>query len=98
MFSNILPEVPFRYIFKVKRLLGIEAFSRPGKRGLLQIMSNGGDEMSRVTANGIQIEHETFGNPSGRPLLLIFGLGGQLIFWDDALCRDLEKWGLDLRT
>ena len=35
--------------------------------------------MPRVTANGIQIEYETFGNPSDRPLLLIIGLGGQLI-------------------
>lgn len=49
--------------------------------------------MSRVTANGIQIEYETFGNSSGRPLLLIIGLGGQLIFWDDVLCRDLAGRG-----
>jgi len=49
--------------------------------------------MSKVTANGIQIEYETFGNPSDRPLLLIMGLGGQLIFWDDALCRDLAERG-----
>jgi len=49
--------------------------------------------MSKVTANGIQIEYETFGNPSGRPLLLIIGLGGQLIFWDEALCRDLAGRG-----
>jgi pimeloyl-ACP methyl ester carboxylesterase len=49
--------------------------------------------MSRVTANGIQIEYETFGNPSGRPLLLIIGLGGQMIHWDDDLCQDLAKRG-----
>jgi pimeloyl-ACP methyl ester carboxylesterase len=49
--------------------------------------------MPRVTANGIQIEYETFGNSSGRPLLLIIGLGGQLIFWDDVLCRDLAERG-----
>jgi pimeloyl-ACP methyl ester carboxylesterase len=49
--------------------------------------------MSRVTANGIQIEYETFGNPSGRPLLLIIGLGGQMIQWDDDLCQDLAKRG-----
>src|SRR4030043_1686051 len=49
--------------------------------------------MSRVTANGIQIEYETFGNPSSRPLLLIIGLGGQMIHWDDDLCRDLAKRG-----
>jgi pimeloyl-ACP methyl ester carboxylesterase len=49
--------------------------------------------MSRVTANGIQIEYETFGDPSGRPLLLIIGLGGQMIHWDDDLCKDLAKRG-----
>jgi len=49
--------------------------------------------MPKVTANGIQIEYETFGNSSGRPLLLIIGLGGQLIFWDDVLCRDLAGRG-----
>ena len=49
--------------------------------------------MSRVAANGIQIEYETFGNPSGRPLLLIIGLNAQMIYWDDALCRDLANRG-----
>lgn len=49
--------------------------------------------MPRVTANGIQIEYETFGNPSDRPLLLIIGLGGQLIQWDEKLCRDLASRG-----
>jgi len=49
--------------------------------------------MSRVTANGIQIEYETFGSPSGRPLLLVMGLGGQMIHWDDDLCRDLAERG-----
>jgi pimeloyl-ACP methyl ester carboxylesterase len=45
--------------------------------------------MSSVAANGIQIEYETFGDSSGRPLLLIIGLGAQMIHWDDDLCKDL---------
>jgi len=49
--------------------------------------------MSKVAANGLQIDYETFGNPSGRPLLLIAGLGGQMIHWDDDLCKDLAKRG-----
>jgi len=49
--------------------------------------------MSKITANGIQIEYETFGNPSDRPLLLIIGLGGQLIWWDESLCQDLVSRG-----
>jgi pimeloyl-ACP methyl ester carboxylesterase len=49
--------------------------------------------MSRVTANGIQIEYETFGNPSDRPLLLVIGFGAQLIMWDESLCQDLVSHG-----
>ncbi|MCX5798001.1 MAG: alpha/beta fold hydrolase [Proteobacteria bacterium] len=49
--------------------------------------------MPRVNANGIQIEYETFGSPSGRPLLLIIGLGAQMIQWDDDLCKNLAERG-----
>ena len=49
--------------------------------------------MPTVNANGIQIEYETFGNAVDRPLLLIIGLGGQLIHWDADICRDLAKHG-----
>lgn len=45
--------------------------------------------MSNAFANGIQIEYETFGESSARPLLLISGLGMQMIQWDDELCKDL---------
>jgi pimeloyl-ACP methyl ester carboxylesterase len=38
-------------------------------------------------ANPIAIEHETFGEPTAPPILLIMGLGGQLIHWDEAFCR-----------
>jgi pimeloyl-ACP methyl ester carboxylesterase len=49
--------------------------------------------MPSVAANGIQIEYETFGNSSGRPLLLIIGLGAQMIHWDADLCKDLAARG-----
>ena len=49
--------------------------------------------MPSVVANGIQIEHETFGEPSSSPLLLIIGLAGQLIFWDEELCKQLADRG-----
>jgi pimeloyl-ACP methyl ester carboxylesterase len=49
--------------------------------------------MAKVDANGIQIEHETFGDPGSPPLLLIIGLGNQLIFWDDDLCQQLAQRG-----
>ena len=50
--------------------------------------------MPNVTANGIQIEYETFGDPSSPPLLLISGLGRQLISWVDSLCDQLAGEGL----
>jgi len=49
--------------------------------------------MPSVSANGIQIEYETFGAPDSPPLLLIIGLGGQLIFWDEELCEQLAQQG-----
>jgi pimeloyl-ACP methyl ester carboxylesterase len=49
--------------------------------------------MPSVYANGIQIEYETFGDLSGQPLLLIIGLGGQMIHWDDDICKDFAARG-----
>jgi pimeloyl-ACP methyl ester carboxylesterase len=49
--------------------------------------------MPQASANGIQIEYETFGERSGRPLLLIMGLAAQLIHWDEDLCRALAERG-----
>ncbi len=44
-------------------------------------------------ANGIEICYETFGEPDSPPLLLIMGLGGQMISWDDAFCEALAQHG-----
>ena len=49
--------------------------------------------MPNVNANGIQLEYDTIGNPSFPPLLLIMGLGGQLIHWDEGFCRELAARG-----
>jgi pimeloyl-ACP methyl ester carboxylesterase len=37
--------------------------------------------MAAVQANGITIEHDVHGPDDGEPLLLVMGLGGQLIAW-----------------
>ena len=39
-----------------------------------------------VKANGIEIAYETFGDPGARPLLLVMGLGAQMLVWHDDLC------------
>jgi pimeloyl-ACP methyl ester carboxylesterase len=49
--------------------------------------------MPRARANGIDIEYEEFGSPSGRPLLLIMGLGGQMILWREDFCAQLAARG-----
>jgi pimeloyl-ACP methyl ester carboxylesterase len=49
--------------------------------------------MATARANSIDIEYETFGDPSDPPMLLIMGLGGQLIVWDDDFCRQLADAG-----
>lgn len=43
--------------------------------------------MPKAKANNIEIEYDTFGDPSGRPLLLVMGLGSQMISWDERLCK-----------
>lgn len=43
--------------------------------------------------NGLQLRWEQAGSPGGEPLLLVMGLGGQLIHWPDALCETLLAQG-----
>jgi pimeloyl-ACP methyl ester carboxylesterase len=47
----------------------------------------------RVHTNGIEIAYQTLGDPSDPPLLLIMGLGMQLIHWDLNLCEELAERG-----
>ena len=44
-------------------------------------------------ANGIDICYEVFGDPNAEPMLLIMGLGAQMIHWDDEFCRQLAARG-----
>ena len=44
-------------------------------------------------ANGIDICYEIFGDAASEPLLLIMGLGAQMIHWDDDFCRQLAARG-----
>lgn len=53
--------------------------------------------MARARTNGIEIEYETFGPAppadGAEPLLLIMGLGSQLLGWTDAFCERLVERG-----
>lgn len=49
--------------------------------------------MPQVSANGINLEYDTFGEESNRPLLLVMGLGAQMIHWDEDFCDMLADAG-----
>ena len=44
-------------------------------------------------ANGIDICYEIFGEAGAEPMLLIMGLGAQMVLWDDAFCEQLAARG-----
>jgi pimeloyl-ACP methyl ester carboxylesterase len=44
-------------------------------------------------ANGIDICYEIFGDANAEPMLLIMGLGAQMVLWDDAFCEQLAARG-----
>ena len=43
--------------------------------------------------NGIQLCYEELGDPTAPAMLLIMGLGGPMIWWDDAFCQALVDPG-----
>jgi pimeloyl-ACP methyl ester carboxylesterase len=51
--------------------------------------------MPRTLANGIELEYEEFGDPTDPAVLLIAGLGAQMITWYDEFCQrlaDRHRW------
>ncbi len=44
-------------------------------------------------ANSIDICYETFGDAGAEPIVLIMGLGAQMIHWDDEFCKKLAARG-----
>ena len=44
--------------------------------------------------NGVTLCYEQFGDPADPPVLLIMGLGMQMIGWPDELCAEIAKRGL----
>jgi pimeloyl-ACP methyl ester carboxylesterase len=49
--------------------------------------------MPQINANNISIEFETFGEPDAKPLLLVMGLGAQMVAWDEIFCQQLADAG-----
>ncbi len=44
-------------------------------------------------ANGIELCYETFGSPDDEPMLLVMGLGAQMVMWPDEFCEQLAARG-----
>ncbi len=49
--------------------------------------------MPKANVNNIEIEYETIGDPISKPLLLIAGLGSQMLAWSDEMCEILANRG-----
>jgi pimeloyl-ACP methyl ester carboxylesterase len=49
--------------------------------------------MPMARANGIEIAYETFGKTGNRPLILIMGIGSQMVTWPTAFCEKLAAAG-----
>ena len=49
--------------------------------------------MPKTKANGIEIEYDSFGNNEAEAILLISGLGTQMIRWSETFCQTLAAQG-----
>lgn len=50
-------------------------------------------EEKKVNVSGIEINYDTFGDPSNPAILLIMGLSVQMILWDPKFCQALASQG-----
>ena len=50
-------------------------------------------ELFADVGGGVTLCYQTFGSSSDRPLLLVMGLGTQMIFWEEDLCERLAARG-----
>jgi pimeloyl-ACP methyl ester carboxylesterase len=66
---------------------------RRRKRETLKVNLSAHQPPQMARTNGIELCYETFGDPAAEPLILIMGLGAQMILWDDDFCRQLAARG-----
>ena len=51
-------------------------------------------QIPRASAGAVELAYETFGDPADAPVLLVMGLGTQMLAWPDGFCRLLADGGL----
>lgn len=52
--------------------------------------------MARAGVNGVELEYEVLGDLDGPVMLLVGGLGAQLVSWDDDFCDVVRSIGLSV--
>jgi pimeloyl-ACP methyl ester carboxylesterase len=52
--------------------------------------------VDKATHDGVDIAYERCGSAGGEPMLLVMGLGMQMIFWADEFCAALAQRGFDV--
>ena len=51
-------------------------------------------DVQQVTVGDVNLAYTAAGDPADPPVLLVAGLGAQLISWDDGFCQALVDRGL----
>ena len=46
-----------------------------------------------IEANGVELCTERFGDPGDPPILLVMGIGGSMLWWEEGFCRMLVEGG-----
>jgi pimeloyl-ACP methyl ester carboxylesterase len=46
-----------------------------------------------IEANGVELCTEPFGDPADPPILLVMGIGGSMLWWEEGFCRKLAEAG-----
>jgi pimeloyl-ACP methyl ester carboxylesterase len=46
-----------------------------------------------IEANGVELCTESFGDPADAPILLVMGVGGSMLWWEEGFCRMLVDGG-----
>jgi pimeloyl-ACP methyl ester carboxylesterase len=52
--------------------------------------------MPHVESNGLQLAYESYGNPSDPPVVLVMGLGTQLLGWPAEFCQQIADRGFQV--
>src|SRR5580658_1894920 len=68
-------------------------FPKDHYKGAAKVDTSAHQPPQMARTNGIELCYEAFGDAGAEPLLLIMGLGAQMILWDDDFCRQLAARG-----